>query len=360
LADVLTAKQTFAFLSSSCPAVFIWGDEMIIEKRKRRKGENMSEKIYDKRFICSCGNRMKESEMNTRHCPECDEWMHPNIAVMLVQKASGNHFSLEAEIADGERNFDHHGDASEQPAPCIDSRIPIVPDGSVIEITHLDADTLIGLIRMFSDSRIAEINPQRFHDYGQAWRFDTEDLNLMSKIDVNGSSFLPDNGLEVPVRQWMVGILQLLRKLNFPRWQGEDIDVTDIIASIISHSDENIIRMGKEEMVRGEKAYQLTLECKKNGVGFWHQKMPADSFDPSRPYADGYNIVVIYREQFKAIGLYANPKTEIVLGGREIAGIEFAGREQACGSPRGVEYSLQDANRVYEALKALKGERNYS
>lgn len=308
---------------------------------------------YDREFVCSCGYRMRDSEMNTRHCPECDQWMKPVFTVMLVQKASGKHYSIEAGIADGKKGFDHHGDSSEQPAPCIDARIPIVPDGSVIEITHLDADTLIGILRMMSYKTVSEIS-QRLNDYGQMWRFTNEDLDLIAKIDVNGSSFLPDNGLDIPVRQWMVGILQLLRELEFPRWQGEDVDVTDIVAGIIAHSDEEIILIGKEEMVRGEEAYQRTLSSRKKRVGFWHQKTPNDSFDPSRPYSDGYDVVVIYRKQFKAIGLYANPKTEIVLGGRTIADIEFAGRGQACGSPRGIEYSLEEAKEVFTEIETFQ------
>jgi len=319
-------------------------------------------------FMCSQGHKVKESEMTTTHCIVCGETMVPlskwdpkvlqiygiySVTVMLVQKASGDHYSLEAGIADGKRNFDHHGNSSRQPAPCIDARIPIVPDGSVIEITHLDADTLIGILRMMSYKTVSEIS-QRLNDYGQMWRFTNEDLELMAKIDVNGSSFLPNNGLDIPVRQWMVGVLQLLRELEFPRWQGANIDVTDIVAGIISHSDEEIIHMGKEEMIHGEEAYQRSLVCKKNKIGLWHQKTPADSFDPSRPYSDDYNSVVIYREQFKAIGLYANPKTEIVLGGRTIAEIEFAGREQACGSPRGIEYSLKEAKEVFTEIETFQ------
>ena len=39
---------------------------------------------YDREFVCLCGYRMKESKMNTQHCPECDEWMHPVEYVTIV------------------------------------------------------------------------------------------------------------------------------------------------------------------------------------------------------------------------------------------------------------------------------------
>lgn len=309
---------------------------------------------YDRTFRCVNGHHIKESEMNTIHCPECDESLYPVITVMLVQKASGNNYSLEAGIADGERNFDHHGDSAEQPAPCIDARIPVIPDGEVIEITHLDADTMIGIVRMLGDSRIAEINPQRFHDYGMPWRNDVIDLVLMARIDVNGSSFLLQNGLENTTRQWMVGILQLLRELNFPRWQGDDVDVTDIIAQIIFRSDEEIIQIGKKEMMNGEKAYQKrgVVQYTDSGIGLWEQVVPEDSFDPSRPYADGYKVVVIYRRRLKQIGVYVNPDTDFSVN-RILSGIQFAGREKAAGSPRGEEFSLGDSQGVFDALNGL-------
>ncbi len=305
--------------------------------------------------MCGNGHRIKASEAPTLHCPECDESLHPIVMVMLVKQASGNNYSIEAGIADGARNFDHHGKMADQPAPCADSRIPVIPYGC-IEITHLDADTLIGVMRMLGDAGVAEINPQRLHDYGSAWRSDVIDLALMAKIDTEGSSFLPQNGLGNTTRQWMVGISQLVRQLKLPRWEGKDVDVTSIVEQVISYSDEEIIQIGKEEMIKGEEAYQKALakavhasSC--NGPCLV-QKKPEDAFDPSRPYSD-YHFVVIYREWLKQIGVYVNPKVNFTVSGKIFAGIKFEGQAKAAGSPRGENFTLEQANSVCEAVGEL-------
>lgn len=307
-------------------------------------------------LMCANGHRIKASEAVTIHCSECGETLHTLVVVMLVKQASGNNFSIEAGIADRERNFDHHGKMADQSAPCSDARIPVIPKG-VIEITHLDADTLIGIMRMLGDAGVAEINPQRFHDYGSAWRSDVIDLALMAKIDTQGSSFLSQNGLENTTRQWMVGVTQLAQKLKLPRWEGKDVDVTGIVEQIIAYSDEEIIQVGKEAMVRGEEAYQKAetnavraSSC--NGIRLFQEKLD-EPIDPSRPYADGYHFVVIFRKWLGQIGVYINPKVNFTVGGKVFAGIKFEGQAKAAGSPRGESFTLEQANSVVEAAGEL-------
>jgi len=59
--------------------------------------------------------------------------------IILVTKASGKNYSVEAGLSDGIKNFDHHNEHKNNPAPCNDSRILSLKDNNaVIEITHAD------------------------------------------------------------------------------------------------------------------------------------------------------------------------------------------------------------------------------
>ena len=56
--------------------------------------------------------------------------------------------SIEAGRHDGRSHFDHHGVFEGETCPCENTDIVPVDAGTVVGITHLDADTLVGLIRM--------------------------------------------------------------------------------------------------------------------------------------------------------------------------------------------------------------------
>lgn len=288
-------------------------------------------------LLCSCGSMYRAGDIPTRHCPDCDEWMHLVREIRLVKEASGENYSLEAGLADGVKNFDHHGDFAEQPAPCNDERIEKIPSDAVIEITHLDADTLMGIFRMCGYVMPADI-----------------DLDLMEKIDVKGSSFLSQGGLGNHTRQYMVGVNDLAREENFPRWQDEDLDVSKIVYAITRLHDKQIMMHGLLAMEKGEDAYQRSLQTIDQHVAFIIIAK-GDSVDPSRAYADECDVVIIYREAFRSISIYGNPKPGVSpeLAGIEFAGIEFAGQPRACGSPRGEEYAPEDAKRVFLAVRNM-------
>ena len=293
-------------------------------------------------LLCSCGRSMRRAgEILTaqQHChyPDCDGKWWPVREIRLVKEASGENYSLEAGIADGIKNFDHHSDFADQPAPCNDTRIRKIPEDAIIEITHLDADTLMGIFRM-----CGYVMPEDI------------DLNLMERIDVEGSSFLPQGGLGNRTRQYMVGVSDLAREKNFPRWQGEDLDVSQIVYAITRLHDKQVVAQGVISMEKGEDAYQRSLQTIDQHVAFVIIAK-GDSVDPSRSYADDCSAVVVYREAFKSISIYGNPKSgeSPELAGIEFAGIEFAGQPRACGSPRGEEHTPEDAKRVFLAVRNM-------
>ena len=267
-----------------------------------------------------------------------------DIRIVLTKDATekGGSYSIEAGVADGVRGFDHHGSAAGNPAPCADDRIQPIPDGFVIYVTHLDADTFVGVLRMLD---LLWIINQKLVDF-----------ILMGKIDEGGSVILPDHGRDIPTRQYMMGISKLKREFRFPRWNSEDIDVTDIFEKIISYPTEEINRLGREKIVQGEKAYQ---ECKNESV-FTRGRVillclkTAGPFDLNIPYEDGYEVVVAYNEGGH-ISLRVHPDVDLQVNDRMFAGVPFAGHPRAAGSLRGEKFTREQAENIRMVLEYLLG-----
>lgn len=252
--------------------------------------------------------------------------------VYLKKSASNEGYSLEAGIADGKRNFDHHGQNSNEPSPCNDARIPVIGLNEFVEISHIDADTFVGLLRM-AGKPLPKI-----------------DLALLEQIDLNGSSICRDKF--DPTLLYAVGVGALARKLNFPRLTETCQDVSEFVEKMISLPDNEIIELGREAQSSAEVAYINRKVAVDDKVGFWAVGAQ-DPFDPSRPYEDGTEIVVVYRDHFKTISVYCDPESQYAFAGKTIAGIEFGGHPKACGSPRGVAYTQEDAQSVFDAIVNL-------
>ena len=245
--------------------------------------------------------------------------------ILLVTRASGQNHSIEAGLADGLKNFDHHKEHGGNPAPCNDSRIGGFKDGNdIVEITHTDADTLLGLMRLLG------------------MKLPNIDMSVVEKIDLNGSSSVPLDNVELA---YMVGTMGIVMDSNVPRPSTEPQDVTSVVTSILSKmsNEENVINLGKEKIEKSEGEYQKATKYSpvSNVVAIACPK--ETQIDPSRPYSDGFDVVVFFREQYKSISLYASPRTKVDFVKNPVyAGIKFAGHPKACGSPRGEEFSWKD------------------
>lgn len=253
------------------------------------------------------------------------------LKVHLVTEASGENFSLESGLADGQRHFDHHkAEHRNNPAPCADNRIPIIGKNDVVEITHIDADTYVGLLRM-AGRPLPQVN-----------------FSLMEKIDLNGSSVMSDRF--DPTLLYMVGVGEAAREVKFPRSSKDGpIDVSEQIEVMMTKTCDEIIRLGRIAAEKSEKTYCERLKKHEQFIGFWSIG-PEDALDPSRPYVDGYEVVVVYRDHFKSISVYCSPDSKFEFGGKTLAGITFAGHLKACGSPRGESFTEEDAVRVFKEI----------
>jgi len=249
--------------------------------------------------------------------------------VFLVPKATGKNYSIEAGLADNVKHFDHHGEYSSYPAPSNNTEIPRLGPNDIVEITHVDADTLLGLFRM-SGLPMPEL-----------------DYDLIEKVDVNGSSVV-ENRMNDSY-SFMVGVNSIAKDIGFPRTEKEPQEVTDKIKKMLRIPVANYIKVGKEATRQAEQTLKNNLVSKEGKVGLWAVGKE-DSFDPSRPYDDGYACVVVYRKHFKSISIYCAPSNDYQFGNNNVAGIHFAGHPKACGSPRGEDFSLEDAKKVFDEV----------
>ncbi|PIP66968.1 MAG: teicoplanin resistance protein VanZ [Parcubacteria group bacterium CG22_combo_CG10-13_8_21_14_all_41_9] len=251
----------------------------------------------------------------------------------------GEFFSVEAGQADGLRHFDHHRpEHRANPAPCADGRIPAVGDDEMIVITHMDADTFVGLLRL-SGRPLPEV-----------------DFSLMEKVDLNGSSVIED--LFNPTLLYMVGVGEVARGLKFPRPSTDgSVEVTGLVEQLLDQSSFSLLVMGISAQTKSEAAYE---RCQRDRignpprVGLWVVG-PDDAFDPSRPYRDGFEVVVVYRSHYESVSIYCSPSSEWAFGGQEVGGIQFAGHPKACGSPRGLAFTEGQAGEVFDAVAKAMG-----
>ena len=259
----------------------------------------------------------------------------PAISFVLTTAADAfkHSYSVEAGLADNVNHFDHHKSEHRHfPSPCNNPAITPRVESGTCAITHIDADTFVGCLRLVGGE------------------IPSLDLELMQHIDLNGSSVI-SNPLNNDTYHYMVGIGQIARDLKFPRPDKEqDIDVSDIISDMMSIPWTEIVAVGRESTLKSEQDYEFCSMEAMNGVLL----IRCDSYhaiDPSRGYKDGYHTVVIYRKHYKSISIYTAPSNDKVVKG-EWAGIVFDGHPKACGSPRGEEMLFSQAVAVYEALAA--------
>lgn len=250
--------------------------------------------------------------------------------IILTSKPSFHGYSIEAGKADNKKHFDHHGEFENLPSPCNNFQIrPIKEKEAFIEITHMDADTYCGILRLLGKD------------------LPKVDLTLLEEIDNNGSSVC-GNKFNTTLL-YMLGIEKLQRDLEFPKVSNIPQDVTSLVEKIIKYNPEEIIATGRKAQDVSEKSYEeCKVIAKDNKVLFSINAL--DNLDPSRAYEDGFEVVVVYREHYKSISIYCNPSSNYAYGGSTVSGILFNGHPKACGSPRGEEMSLEQSKDVFEAL----------
>lgn len=142
--------------------------------------------------------------------------------------------SVEAGYADRMQHFDHHGEYSNHPSPCA-GLMPAIHEDSTIYITHMDADTYIGLRKL-----MGMIPPPL-------------QLDLMEAVDLNGPDVVSDGMFNFTLA-YMVGVSNLAHELGMPGPQEEAVDVTHIVEIMHSYGWATICELGGYAMIESDKA----------------------------------------------------------------------------------------------------------
>ena len=248
---------------------------------------------------------------------------------VLARQGSRFDYSVEAGANDGQKHFDHHGVYSAEGSPC-NRDIPEAEEGSTICVSHIDADTVVGLLKL-TGRNLPEV-----------------DFDLMEQVDCNGSSVVRD--LFNPTLLYMLGVGAKARELGIPRCPAEGFeDITEALTLLLDTSAEELITLGRQQQEASEKAYNGCLVSREGNKALFAINA-TDALDPSRSYKDEIDIVVVYRSHYKSISIYCNPSSAFAFAGETLAGIPFAGHPKASGSPRGESQTLEAAKAVFEAI----------
>lgn len=251
-------------------------------------------------------------------------------------------FSVEFGFHDGLKHFDHHGEFSAQKAPCANVDIPVVTDGCNIFINHVDADCYLGVARMLG----AGLPPV--------------DFSQMERVDLNGSHVLSEEERFNQTAQFYVGVGQMVREFNIPRADNTPQNISRQIYTMIGIPFKEVCRYGEEAICKMYSDFEDCIEEMPGGInagkhGVFLVAKPDKALNPSVAYDVGYQWAVVYRPQFETVSCYAHPESDLTFSGKTISGIEFAGHPKACGSPRGLKFSLDQAHEVYRALLETDG-----
>lgn len=258
------------------------------------------------------------------------------IRYIISKNASLCEYSVEAGKADNAKHFDHHKPEHRHfPAPCNNHAIqPIEHEGKVVlvGITHMDADTFSGIKKLEN------------HEESKVL-----DYQLMEQIDLNGTSICPDPFN--PTRLYMTGLYLTTREMKFPSATEELQDVTNKVKTLLNTTTEEYIEIGRKAHEQSELNYTNHVVSSEGKMGLWSPEKQT-YFDPSRPYKDSTEVVVVFNQDTGGIGIFADPKSEYTdFAFKTWGDVYFAGHPKACGSPWDQICTLEDAVKVYEDIK---------
>lgn len=240
----------------------------------------------------------------------------------------------------------HHGSRSANPAPCIDKNIPVKFDATVL-VSHIDLDTLGGVARILG---------HLIHQYEWFWE-------LAAFVDVNGPHRMIQSSDANPKNVARMYAWWAWSQANRgPRRDNSMIhDVTDeVLASLeallkILAGDEQMIAAGKVFAEAENELDKQSFICMHIANGLKVTMRASDSF-VNHLYAHNdftADLVVAYNTKTKAITLSRENDTvpvnccEIM---QAVFGPAAGGHAGIAGSPRGVEMTEKDTEKVTDKL----------
>jgi len=287
-----------------------------------------------------CGEKLEEIEMEMILAGDCE-----------VAKALKPEVAIEAEwgsdFVDGSKlSLNHHGVNSSNPAPCVaEFSCDGLKESDVVVFSHVDLDSIGGILNVLRDD--IWLDNKRF------WR-------VVAFVDVNGPHRLGEcehlTGCEEDrVYAWWAWS----QENRAPRCQkGESIDISgyledcfDVLRRILG-GDKELLELGKEFKRKERELNERSYVESCSGVAF----RVSDSFvNHLYKSSDGvlFDVVVAYNTKFKSITISssgANDAIDCCSLIQRAFGKEAGGHKGIAGSPRGVEYSVDDAEGFYRGV----------
>ena len=324
--------------------------------------------------------------------------MKPYKIVLTADENFESDFSIEAGKHDGQNHFDHHGEFKHEKPVCLQHIVALnerickkckkfsfaireVQGGTcefegfecghvpVIQITHMDLDTYIALLRLLHQNALP--------GWGVSEKdFERSEVFFRDAAALDEGKKLPSDN---PARLFSAGLREFVK---IPRCTKEHQDVTELIPLNLSYGQ--VIKKGEEVadknfhcFYEAMKKYAPLKTLKGSGLLFKVTSENTNGFSPLYAYYDMQNsqigmqnsqisMQVIYREKYKTVSVSLHPERDLTLsqmGHHEesdgsayqttIAGINFYGHEKVAGTERGINYTFEDAERVYNELCSI-------
>lgn len=245
----------------------------------------------------------------------------------------------------------HHGSRSNNPAPCNDPRAVKLPDNATVLVSHLDLDTLGGLMALqgqkpegpdfWKAAEYIDVNgPHHIHEFPQEIQ---DKLNAYYAFE--NESRQADGK---PDREHIQDVTESVNKY---------IEGIDVVLDDKDYSHNAMIDAGRKWEQEVTKAVEDRLVSENENVRVFSTNGPfcnGSYYSPSQEKI--VPAVVSYNEKFNSITLsFADGGKK--LSARDIVqrlwGPEAGGRDGIAGSPRGREMTRGDLEEISEKVSDM-------
>ncbi len=207
-----------------------------------------------------------------------------------------------------------------------------------IMISHLDLDTICGIMAAIGEYNVSE------------------DIKKgVNYVDCNGQQHLFDTEVSEEAREFILSYIGYAQKNRAPF--GVE-DVTEYVSDAISSLRTREYYEAGKAFVENRKAEaEASVVSTLGSIALIEQKTDSTAFGLNSEYILGgkeYDYVIVFSNKFKSVTISArrgsnDPKNMAELV-RVVFGPEADGHHGIAGSPRGKEFSLEDAARLQDVL----------
>lgn len=265
----------------------------------------------------------------------------------------------------------HHGPRSDSPPPCCNDEVLRLQEGSTVGLSHLDLDTLGGLLRLAGYAADRVKAPFEWGFWKLAGMVDVSGPHRLNQLikELVQSENLPGNygtgWSEMLHAYWAWSQENRL----FPPRDGSALNVTGRVLE----SAKVLFRIfdGDEELLEaGRKFAQAERELNESSLIRYHHTESghlvivrrASAFTNhlyTAPWGTTASVVISLRDDFKSVTV-SRENDDVPLNCCEavqaVWGPEAGGHAGIAGSPRGTEMTRDDLNQVVsEVIRAFGG-----